>query len=204
MPVLPRTVAEAILRPDRFTSLRLLLTLAVVGLLVWSCTRVASLDVRELRDYRASRSERALMPVDGPLAGVGTDGIFRTAPLRETSRLLVFVLSHSTAAQDARYWNQVLRAVNDGWGASGWAKLPIGIGLRMWGVCDDGLACARAGGVANFPVMGYLDPYHMRALALAGSRHEALLYKGAREGGMPIPITSSALAEAGEILQKAP
>ena len=151
------------------------LTLVTLCLLGLSSIRLEALDVEELQQYRASKSQNALIPPDSSLIGIDANGDIKKpnaahdGHLTNKGHLLVFVIHHGAAMQDIEYWNRVIDKVSrsdSGYGAA----------VQYWGICDDGTACNLYQPVANFSIVGYLDPYEMRVVAESDFSHDALLY----------------------------
>jgi hypothetical protein len=164
---------------------KLALGILALGLLTASGVHLGRLDRQSWSEWRISASEQSLIPADRSLDGItaaagngGTTGPL--AGIGGRSRVLLFVIHAGSATRDVGFWNAVLARVT---AISG---LKDG-GLRPWGVCDSGAACGPSLSGAGFPIVGYLDAYHMRSVALGDSQREALLYAA---GSSPLVLVS--------------
>ncbi|MGH9394659.1 MAG: hypothetical protein ACRD1E_10850, partial [Terriglobales bacterium] len=173
--------------------------LGAVVMLLASGMRLGWLVHRELAQRQSSAAERQLLAADGNLVGIdangkavgpGAAGFGRLAP---GDRLVAFVVHLGRADQDIGYWNAVLR------GLQGSAQRRTQQ-LRFWGICDSGSGCGGHATAAAFPILGYLEPYEMRGIAVADVRGEALLFHGPEKAGVPLPIAATPGAEAQMIL----
>lgn len=166
-------------------------TFVIIGLLAISAIAVFRAYRQELRVYHRDRMQRAFVPGDPSLIAVEADGGLR-APgpggvggLPRGERLVVFVIHAKTAERDIAYWGRVIRGLARRGSTHG--------AVEFWGVCDDGARCVAYQKAAAFPIFGFLDPYEMRIVALAGARGEALVYQGGKTetSVVSIPLASN-------------
>lgn len=131
----------------------------------------------EIREARAERSERLLVPVNSTLVGVDSGGhIIRPAfgsdgKLTGKGSLVVFVLHSQVAGSDVRFWNGVV----DGVVQRATAKASRNV-VQFWGVCDRGAACNIFGPTAHFKIAGYIDPYDMHTIGAGLLTDDVLIY----------------------------
>lgn len=170
---------------------------ATIALLLCSCVRLAWQVRRELGQRQSSLAEQELLAADGNMIGIdlqgravepNPDGSGRLLP---ADRLLAFVVHRNTAGHDIAYWNQVLSELR---------KLPTAQRVGFWGICDSGSECRHSEALPAFPIVGYLEPYEMRAMAVADSREQALLFHGGNRAAVPVTIASNPRAQAQLIL----
>ncbi len=167
--------------------MKVALTLGTIAMLIASGLRLAWL-IREEGAQRQSASvERRLLASDGSLVGIGAGGKLVTpgpsgfGKLPQGDRLVVFVVHRRAAEHDVAYWSGVARALRD-------PASPEQSKYRLWGICDSGSGCEGLERAAGFPILGYLDPFQMRGVALADARREALVFRGATRAGVPVAM----------------
>ena len=141
------------------------------------------------------------MPHYGSLGGIDSFG--RTIALNVDTqgyldgkgKLLVFVLHRHSIVGEIKFWNRVITQINI-------LSASIAAPVRYWGICDEGSACNPYQSVAQFSILGYLNPYQMHVVAQAGARHEALLYGRFMELSARVAINGDASAESSVIFQQ--
>jgi hypothetical protein len=143
-----------------------LITALTIGLLLLATGRLILLTRGELLRIRDAQRRDASIPTHGSLHGIGTRGVLAPVPLRARYRLL-FVTHSATIAKDVEYWNATRQAI-----------APLESQIEWWGICDAGSSCNAFQGAARFSIVGFLDPFQMRLMALADVDGLALLYKG--------------------------
>lgn len=175
-------------------------TLLAIVLLGLSAVRLVVLDRAEIQARSDNRAERRLMPVDASLIGITEAGALEApgpagiGPLDAKGHLLIFAFRERDAARTVEYWYRVRQIVEG-------LNPAVGEHMEYWAVCDAGSACRAYQRDAAFPILGYLDPYQMRIVALAGDQDEALLYNGAHTAAVHVPLGGSPQAEAQRILR---
>lgn len=154
---------------------------------------------REIEARHTADALRSELPPDSSLRGLGDrpggrgEFKFGSGP-DNRSRLLLFVVHSASAPADVRFWDRTVSLV---------ARAPGGDRISFWGICDGGAACSRYRPNAAFTMLGYLDPYEMRMMALAEARREALLYRGPKLPGLSVPVFGTPSSEARAILHEA-
>lgn len=138
----------------------ILLTVAVARLFQVNRALVAEID--------AAQARFSLVPVDGSLANVVSEGTIVPASNRHPY-LLLFVIHSSTMENDVKFWNAVQGEIRR-----------QSLDIHLVGVCDKGKACDAAKESAAFRLVGFLDPYQSHALVTADGSGNALLYSGSR------------------------
>lgn len=151
--------------------MKLLLTWSIVSLLVISTVRVGRL-ARDARSrVQATQSLRRLLPRRGSLHAVGAAGVVgpRMQNGARITSAVLFVVHHSAALEDIYYWNTVLARTRQLSGASGDA-------FEYWGVCDNGSSCDEFSSLAQFRIVGFLDPWEMHFVAYADAADKVALH----------------------------
>jgi len=163
--------------------------------------RQAMLIREALQEYRESRNVKALIPRDGSLEGIDTNGNLKTpnidanGHLDGKGHLLAFVIHRQRITHDLQYWNHVIELL-------GGLRPGRPGAIQYWGVCDDGRSCDSYQSAAHFSILGYLDPYEMHIMAKADTRHEAILYDRFMILRARIAIATDPSAESNLIHQK--
>lgn len=177
------------------TRAKTVLELSAVALLVLSGARIVRLDAREFGQISVNKAENWLIPSDSSPAGISVKGNFGEPVLSAASAYLLFLTVHArSAGEDIKYWNRVIELLN------GDSQL-LGKELEICGVCDSGAACSPYSLCARFRIYGYLDPYQMRALAIADAHREALLYDNRHFTVLRLPWPMDPRDEARRILR---
>jgi hypothetical protein len=149
---------------------------------------------KELEQLRAIRAVASRISRDSDLEGIGAGGrskkpeLAPNGDLKAGGYLLLFAVHRKNVEAEVRFWNGVIALE-----PNGSAHAPI----QYWGVCDAGSSCDPYQPVAQFSILGYLDPYQMRILVNADDRHEALLYDRSLwlQARVPTQGDSSAVSE---------
>ena len=178
--------------------MRLAPTILAVCLLLLSGSRLG-LRIREgWQQYREAKHLKSFVPSDGSHRGIGVKGNLKTPKTGGDTHILVFVLHRDGIMADIQFWNRVVERV----AASG--SRANDAPIEYWGICDDGRKCDSYQRLAQFSILGYLDPYQMHIVAKADAEHEAFLY-GDRYMGLNarIWIAKDPTTEASLILQRA-
>lgn len=170
-----------------------------ICLLLLSGVRSGMLLKKELEQSRAIRAVASRISRDSDLEGIDANGkskkpeLAPNGDLKGGGYLLLFVLHHQDLGREVRFWNDVI-ALDSSSGPA--------IPFQYWGVCDAASTCDSYQPVAQFSILGYLDPYQMRILVNADSRREALLYDRSLWLQARVPAQADALAVSETIRQK--
>lgn len=153
---------------------RALNVIALILLVASGWTLMTTASQRRMRLGEVERMKR-LLPHAGSLSGVDVLGrpisadTDKDGHLRDTGHLLLFTLHNGTLESDLKMWRSALEDAN-----TGTLKQRMS-SLQVWAVCDEGTLCRTS--VPHYvKLVGYLDPYQMRALVTASETHHALLY----------------------------
>jgi len=141
-------------------AMRFVLTSFSASILAMTAWHLATVIRDELQVLHESDKLRALMPHYGSLGGIDSFG--RTIALNVDTqgyldgkgKLLVFVLHRHSIVGEIKFWNRVITQINI-------LSASIAAPVRYWGICDEGSACNPYQSVAQFSILGYLNPYQM-------------------------------------------
>jgi len=155
----------------------------------------------QFQRYRVNRDRVDLIPVDGSLVAIAMSGnrvmprFNRGGDLEGQGYVLLLVIHYRDLRQEIERWNRVVKLTGE-------PRCSLRPPIEFWGICDDGRRCESSEVAAEFPILGYLDPYEMRAVANADARQEALLYDRSAMLKARVPTSTEPQVQSDLILQR--
>jgi hypothetical protein len=150
-----------------------LVEVACVAVLLVAFARLLVFDLAQWREYQKVERRTSREAVSGSLAGVDAEGRVQQPP--PSGYTLIFALHAQRLKADVAFWNAVVGRIDQS------TEYP----MHYVAVCDSGLACRDAESTARFPVVSFMDPLEMQAVAKADGENEVLLYRRELLKGRP-------------------
>jgi hypothetical protein len=142
-------------------------TVLAMLLLLATAARLLAIDLERWRAAQTLSERASTVSSSGSLTGITAEHTRWTVSSDEY--VLLFPIAAATAAADMAFWRAVASAGQRD-----------GHAVQFVGVCDSGDRCAIPHGSPTIATLSYMDPFQMRANAIARRESRALLYHGQR------------------------